>query len=81
VGRPRVGPRDEVSGGGWVGPAKAKGEGPGWVFLPILFLFPVIRFIYNNEPHIKRIHTKAKHQTKTNIFQHDASTIIPLGFY
>jgi hypothetical protein len=36
VGRPRVWPRDEVSGGGWVGPAKAKGGGPGWVFSPFL---------------------------------------------
>jgi hypothetical protein len=29
AGRPRVGLRDEVSGGGWVGPAKAKGGGGG----------------------------------------------------
>jgi hypothetical protein len=47
----------------------------------ILFSISAIKFIYNIEPHIKWIHTKANHQTKTNTFQHDASIIIPLGFY
>jgi hypothetical protein len=46
-----------------------------------LYLFPGIKFIYNNKPHIKWIHTAAKHQIKINIFQHDASIIISLGFY
>jgi hypothetical protein len=54
---------------------------PFIIFLPFLFLFPAIKFIYYNELHIKWIHTKAKHHTKTNIFLHDASIIIPLGFY
>jgi hypothetical protein len=51
------------------------------LFFLVLFIFPAINFIYYNELHIKRIHTKAKHHTKTNIFPHDASIIIPLGFY
>jgi hypothetical protein len=52
------------------------------MFFPfILFSISAIKFIYNIEPHIKWIHTKANHQTKTNTFQHDASIIIPLGFY
>jgi hypothetical protein len=50
-------------------------------FFLVLFLFPAINFIYYKELHIKRIHTKEKHHTKTNIFPHDASIIIPLGFY
>jgi hypothetical protein len=63
-------------------PSWAKGRFfPFIIFLPFLFLFPAINFIYYNELHIKRIHTKAKHHTKTNIFSHDASIIIPLGFY
>jgi hypothetical protein len=63
-------------------PSWAKGRfSPFIIFLPFLFLFPAINFIYYNELHIKRIHTKAKHHTKTNIFLHDASIIIPLGFY
>jgi hypothetical protein len=47
VGRPRVGPRDEVTGGGWVGPAKAKGGGPGWVF-PFLISSYFLFFYYLN---------------------------------
>ena len=52
-----------------------------FLLLFVFYLFPAIKFIHNNEPHIKWIHTEAKHQTKTNIFQHDASIIFPLGFY
>jgi hypothetical protein len=63
------------------------GEGPVcfyflFLFLFLNFLFSAIKFIYIIEPHVKWIHTKVRHQTKkTNIFQHDASIIIPLGFY
>jgi hypothetical protein len=77
--------------GAGVSPQRALGRARGrprevafpfyYFFLPFLFLFPAINFINYNELHIKRIHTKAKHHTKTNIFPHDASIIIPLGFY
>jgi hypothetical protein len=76
-----------VMGGAGVGCAgQAEGEGLlGWVliflFIYFSFLFPTIECIYNNEPHIKWTHTKEKHQTTTNIFQHDATIITPLGFY
>jgi hypothetical protein len=38
-------------------------------------------FFTINKLHSDWIHTKAKHHTKTNRFSHDASIIIPLGFY
>jgi hypothetical protein len=47
AGRPRVGLRDEVSGGGWVGPAKAKGGGKGMAeggFSFYLFFLPFVLF-------------------------------------
>jgi hypothetical protein len=43
------------------------------------FSFFYFLFFTINELHIDWIHTKAKHHTKTNIFPHDASIIIPLG--
>jgi hypothetical protein len=52
-----------------------------YFFFLFFFYFPDIKFIYNNELHIRWIHAKAKHHTKTNVFPHDASTILPLGFY
>jgi hypothetical protein len=77
--------------GAGVSPQRALGHARGrprevdfpfyYFFLRFLFLFPAINFINYNELHIKRIHTKAKHHTKTNIFPRDASIIIPLGFY
>jgi hypothetical protein len=86
VGRPgksRAGPEGEEGrvgrGGGalvgWAGPW----EGLREAFSPFVFFF--FYFFTINELHADWIHTKAKHHTKTNIFLHDASIIIPLGFY
>jgi hypothetical protein len=51
-----------------------------FLFLPF-YIFLLSNLFTMNELHIKWIHNKAKHHTKTNIFRHDASIIIPLGFY
>jgi hypothetical protein len=60
----------------------ARGEA---FFLLFFFIFYFFSFLINiftiNELHTDWIHTKAKHHTKTNIFLHDASIIISLGFY
>jgi hypothetical protein len=52
-------------------------------FLLFFFIFYFFSFLFFtiNELHSDWIHTKAKHHTKTNRFPHDASIIIPLGFY
>jgi hypothetical protein len=52
-------------------------------FLLFFYIFDFFFFLFFtiNELHTDWIHTKAKHRTKTNIFPHDASIIIPLWFY
>jgi uncharacterized Tic20 family protein len=51
------------------------------LLLFIHFLFFLIKFIHKKDSRIKWMHTQAKHQTNINVFQHDATIIIPLGFY
>jgi hypothetical protein len=62
--------------GCWAGGEGLLGWVPIFLLISFSFLFPTIICIYHNEPHIK-----LTHQTKTNLFQHDATIITPLGFY
>jgi hypothetical protein len=61
----------------WVG-----GRGVSFaVFLLFILSFYSYSYLYTKKLQIKWIHTKTIHQTENTCIQHDATTIIPLGFY
>jgi hypothetical protein len=61
--RPRRGKR------GWLGRPGERRDGPfPFLFLSLFFFFLLSNLFTINELHIKWIHTKAKHHTKTNMY-------------
>jgi hypothetical protein len=50
-------------------------------FFFIRSLFFLIKSIHRNKPQIQWMNTQAKHQIKIYVSQHDATTVITLGFY
>jgi hypothetical protein len=78
---PRGGWARKAAGrGGFVGRASALGWGkghPGFSF----FLFSFFLNLQERESRIKWMHIQGKHQTNINVFEHDATIIIPLGLY
>jgi hypothetical protein len=56
-----------VGGGGWA---------LSFLFISLYFIpfrLFIIKFIHNNEPQIKWMHTKFTNQTKIDVFWHDAT--------
>jgi hypothetical protein len=87
MGHARQVGRGEVA---WRGGKPAAGAGPRTrqaaglrlslfiiFFILFFFQFPAINFMYHNELHIKRIHTKAKHHTKQIYFRMMHQSLFP----
>jgi hypothetical protein len=55
--------------------------GKKWSWAFFYFLSFLIKFIHERESQIKWMHIQGKHQTNINVFEHDATIIIPLGLY
>jgi hypothetical protein len=64
----------------WAAPTRWAGGKWRPNFSFFYFLSFLIKFIHERESRIKWIHTQGKHQMNINVFKHDATIIIPLGF-
>jgi hypothetical protein len=59
----------------------ARPAGGKWSWAFFYFLSFLIKFIHERESRIKWMHIQGKHQTNINVFEHDATIIIPFGLY